>query len=65
MANSQFYFKWWPFLVGFVFGLFGVAFYLFAVEDRRDKIYSAIAGATISTIITVFMLRAGLVQMPV
>ena len=42
MKNTSFYFHWISFIVGFIFGVFGVLFSLFARTDRRDKVYSSL-----------------------
>jgi hypothetical protein len=65
MKNSSFYFKWWPFILGFLFGIFGVLFSVFSAEDRRDKIYSALFGLAINMVLTFILLKNGLVEFPV
>ncbi|MGZ3848012.1 MAG: hypothetical protein ACXVKI_02740 [Flavisolibacter sp.] len=57
MKNSSFYFKWISFLLGFLFGIFGVLLSLFARTQRRDKIYSALLGCFIGAALTLVLLR--------
>lgn len=57
--DSSFQIMWGSFLIGFFLGLLGVAFSLFAVTDRRDKIYSSLFGFGIGTIITMLILKYG------
>lgn len=65
VSNSSFYFKWWPFILGFLFGIFGVVFSLFAREERRDKIYSALFGLAINMALTFWMVKNGYMKYPV
>ncbi|HEU4633169.1 MAG TPA: hypothetical protein VFS22_04245 [Flavisolibacter sp.] len=37
MKNTKFYFHWISFILGFVFGVFGVLVTLFARNERRDR----------------------------
>ena len=64
MNNSSFYFKWKSFLLGFILGIFGVIFSLFANEERRDKIYSSLIGCCLGVLTTMILLKYGLVKMP-
>jgi hypothetical protein len=50
---------WGSFLLGLLFGIVGIAFSLFAVTDRRDKIYSSLFGFGIGTFITMLILKFG------
>jgi hypothetical protein len=62
MKNNSFYFKWQPFLLGFLIGFFGVIIALFAREDRRDKIYSSIIGCCLGFLVTMLMIKYGVVE---
>ena len=57
MKNSKFYFHWIPFLLGFVFGIFGVLLALFARNERRDKIYSSLFGCFAGAAISLALLK--------
>jgi len=57
MNKSSFYFHWISFILGFFFGIFGVAFALFAQTDRRDKIYSSLLGCGIGIAISLLLLK--------
>jgi len=57
MKNTSFYFHWIPFVVGFIFGVFGVLFTLFARTDRRDKVYSSLLGCVIGAAISFALLK--------
>lgn len=57
MKNSSFYFHGWSFILGLIFGIFGVIFTLFAVTNRRDKIYSSLLGLGIGIVISMLLLK--------
>ena len=57
MKNTKFYFHWMPFILGFVFGVFGVAVALFARSERRDKIYSSLFGCFLGAAISLLLLK--------
>jgi hypothetical protein len=57
MKNSKFYFHWISFILGFVFGIFGVLLALFARNERRDKIYSSLFGCFIGAAVSLVLLK--------
>jgi H+/Cl- antiporter ClcA len=57
MKNTSFYFHWISFIVGFIFGVFGVLFSLFVRTDRRDKVYSSLLGCFIGAAISFALLK--------
>ena len=57
MKNTSFYFHWISFVLGFVFGIFGVIFTLFAQTNRRDKVYSSLLGCFIGAAISLLLLK--------
>jgi purine-cytosine permease-like protein len=57
--DTSFHIMWGSFLIGFFLGIVGVAFSLFAVTDRRDKIYSSLFGFGIGTLVTMMLLKYG------
>lgn len=61
MKKSSFYLHWLSFVLGFIFGVFGVFFTLFAQTDRRDKVYSSLLGCGIGIAVTLVLLKYSLV----
>ena len=57
--DTSFHIMWGSFLIGLLLGIVGVAFSLFAVTDRRDKIYSSFFGFGLGAIITMLILKFG------
>ena len=57
MKNSNFYFHWISFILGFVFGIFGVMVALFARNERRDKVYSSLLGCFIGAAVSLIILK--------
>lgn len=57
MKNTKFYFHWVSFILGFIFGVFGVIVTLFARKDRRDKVYSSLLGCFIGAAISLLLLK--------
>jgi H+/Cl- antiporter ClcA len=57
MKKSSFYFNWVSFVLGLLFGIFGVLFALFAQTDKRDKIYSSLLGCGIGAAISLVLLK--------
>ena len=64
MKDNSFYFKWKSFLLGFIFGILGVLITLFAMEERRDKIYSSVIGFFIGIFTAMLMVKYGVVKLP-
>ena len=64
MKDNSFYFKWKSFLLGFIFGIVGVLITLFALEERRDKIYSSVIGFFIGIFAAMLMVKYGVVKLP-
>lgn len=48
VKDSSFELRWGYFFLGLVLGVFGLIAAAFAVQDRRDKVYSTLFGASIS-----------------
>lgn len=61
--DTSFHIVWGSFIIGFLLGIVGVAFSLFAVSDRRDKIYSSLFGCGIGAVVTLLMLKFGGVEL--
>jgi len=57
MKNTKFYFHLISFILGFIFGIFGVIVTLFASRDRRDKVYSSLLGCFIGAAISLLLLK--------
>ena len=57
MKNKSFYFHWISFLIGFVFGFLGVLFSLFALNERRDKVYSSLMGCFLGIGLSLILLK--------
>jgi len=58
MKNSTFHLHWASFIVSFLFGIFAFIFYLvFSRTDRRDKIYSSLAGWFLGLAVGILLLK--------
>jgi hypothetical protein len=58
MKNSSFHLHWGSFLVSLFFGIFAFIFYVvFSQTDRRDKIYSSLAGWFLGTATLMLLLK--------
>jgi hypothetical protein len=64
MKNTSFYFRFWHFVLGFFFGILGVLWSVFAMNERRDKIYSSILGFGINMLVTLYLLKNNLITVP-
>jgi hypothetical protein len=57
MKKSSFYFNGLSFVLGLLFGIFGVIFAFFAQTERRDKIYSSLLGCGIGAAISLVLFK--------
>ncbi|HEX6334593.1 MAG TPA: hypothetical protein VFZ78_10230 [Flavisolibacter sp.] len=55
MKHSEFYLHWLSFFLGLIFGILGIVITLFAVTDRRDKIYSSILGCAVGAALSLLI----------